>query len=99
MPNDFVNVNPTGPKPQPQLLLNFRNAVAQVLMQGPVLLGEMNHMFDGARDPIDWGTLENNFGLPAGTGQTVFNLVNGTMGAVQGTMQNAQAVALVNQVG
>lgn len=52
-------------------------------------------MFD---DP-DFTMFETNFGIPTGQGQTVFNLINGTILALTGAAQNANAVELVNRVG
>lgn len=52
-------------------------------------------MFD---DP-DFSMFETNFGIPTGQGQTVFNLINGTLLALNGTAQNANAIELVTRVG
>ena len=52
-------------------------------------------MFD---DP-DFTMFEANFGIPTGQGQTVFNLINGSILALTGAAQNANAVELVNRVG
>jgi hypothetical protein len=94
-----VNANKTVPQTQPQALLNFKNALAQVLMQGPILLDIANHNFDDSVNPPNFAAFEMLFGIPTGTGQAVFDMINGTMGALTGTMQNSQAVTLVSRVG
>jgi hypothetical protein len=50
-------------------------------------------------DPADFTMFETNFGIPTGQGQTVFNLVNGTILALNGTAQNGNAIELINRVG
>lgn len=52
-------------------------------------------MFDGS----DFTVFEENYGLPTGKGQTVFDLVNGTLQALSGAAQNANAEELINRVG
>lgn len=49
--------------------------------------------------PDDFTEFEELFGIPTGEGQTVFNLVNGTLLALNGTAQNANAIELINRVG
>lgn len=53
------------------------------------------HMFDNT----DFTMFEEKHGLPAGSGQLVFDMCNGTLGAMKGTMQNDQALNLMNKVG
>lgn len=52
-------------------------------------------MFSGS----DFSTFETNYGIPTGQGQTVFDLINGTVMALAGTAQNANAQELINRVG
>jgi hypothetical protein len=56
------------------------------------------HMFT-AGSPPDFTVFETNFGIPTGQGNAVFDLVNGTLLALNGTAQNANALDLVNRVG
>ncbi len=55
------------------------------------------HMFSG--DPPVFTVFESNFGVPPDSGQTVFNLVNGTLLALRGEAQNSNAIDLINRVG
>ncbi len=81
-------------------IIAFRNAVATVLSLGPPMLLIMNHNFDDANpQAIVWTDLETLFGVPSGKGQTIFDMVNGIMGALTGTMQNDQAVQMESRVG
>lgn len=52
-------------------------------------------MFNGS----DFTMFEENYGIPTGSGQTVFDLVNGTLSALSGTDQNANAEEFINRVG
>lgn len=52
-------------------------------------------MFEGS----DFTVFETKFGIPTGQGQTAFDLVNGTLQAMTGQAQNANAVELMNRVG
>lgn len=55
----------------------------------------MFHNFDGA----DVTQLETLFGLPTGSGQTVLDLVNGSVGAMEGDFQNNNCKQLTEKVG
>lgn len=52
-------------------------------------------MFDGA----DFGVFETLYGIPTGSGQTVFDRVNGTLLALKGEATNANAIELMSAVG
>lgn len=55
----------------------------------------MNHNHDGSV----FTDLEALFGLPAGKGQTVFDLVNGAVGSMEGAFQVADAKNITERVG
>jgi hypothetical protein len=59
------------------------------------VLNKMGHNSDGTV----FTSLETLYGLPAGKGQTVFDLVNGTIGAMNGTFQNNNSTTLIERVG
>ena len=90
---DFIPITQTAPQGS-QLktaILSLRQAYSQL----QAVLGIMTHQNDGTT----FTGIESAFGLPAGKGQTVFNLVNGTVGAMQGTFQNNNAQTITEQVG
>jgi hypothetical protein len=98
---DYIKVDPSQTAAtKARMLIDFKDAVARVLMLGPPLLLIMNENFDDSNPGnIIWTDLEALFGLPAGGGHTVFDMINGSMGAAQGTMQNSQMVNLISRVG
>lgn len=55
----------------------------------------MNHNNDGTT----FTAIETLFGLPTGKGQAVFNMVNGSVGSMEGTFQVADAKNITEQVG
>lgn len=59
------------------------------------VLAIMGHNNDGTV----FTDIDTLFGLPAGKGQTVFNLVNGSIGSMQGNFQVADAKTITEQVG
>lgn len=59
---------------------------------------KMNHCFD-AGPPADFTKLETLWGVPAGSGQTVFNLTNGSRGVMNGEFQNNNVIELTERVG
>lgn len=46
-----------------------------------------------------WTDVEALFGLPAGKGDDVYDLVNGTVGAMEGTFQNSNGKAIGELIG
>lgn len=47
----------------------------------------------------DYTLFETLYGLPTGAGQPYLNFVNGTISALKGTAQNANAIEIMNRVG
>ncbi len=99
MPNttqgNFVPVNPAA-SPQAAMLTRYISAMQTVLQIQPILLGVLNDMLAGGSN---FTAIETMFGLPTGSGQTVFNMVNGSSGAMNGTMTNSQCVNVAEQMG
>jgi hypothetical protein len=70
---------------------------------------KMNNNFDdsGGGGTINWSTLQTLWGIPTNgndigvnaNGARVFNYINGTIGAIEGTMQNADGKSLPENVG
>jgi hypothetical protein len=50
-------------------------------------------------DGTVWTDIESLFGVPAGKGDDVFDLVNGTVGAMEGTFQNSNGKSLGELIG
>lgn len=93
---DFILVDKTqSAAVEAPLLLNYISTLRQAYELGVKTKAIMDHMQDGTT----WTTLESKFGLTAGTGQTVYNYVNGSTGAMQNTFQNADCKNLSERVG
>ena len=61
---------------------------------GKKVRATMTHMHDG----VDFTGIETLFGLPVGTGQAVFDLVNGSIGSMEGQFQVDDAVELTERI-
>lgn len=93
---DYIKVSKaSGDATQAQALTAYVTTVAAALQQGQKIVGMMNHMHNG----VDFTLIETVYGLPTGKGQAVFNFVNGSIGAMLGTMTNADAKTMTDSVG
>lgn len=96
MARDYISISRSvNPATHSQLLLSFVSNVRGAYDAGTKILAIMNHMHDGA----NFTDIETIFGVPAGKGQTVFDLVNGTVGSMNGQFQVADAKTLTEIVG
>lgn len=96
MARDFIKVDTTqAAATQAQLLKSYISSLRQAFDFGTRVLAIMGHNNDGTV----FTDIETIFGLPAGKGQTVFNLVNGSIGAMSGNFQVADAKTITEQVG
>lgn len=68
--------------------------VRQTYQKAVALKARLDHHHDGN----DFTSVEAICGIPAGTGQTVFDLVNGTRGSMDGSFQTANAIELMNRL-
>ena len=93
MARDFIKIDPIAS--QANLLKNYVNVLRQAYEIGGRVRAIMTHNNDGTV----FTDIETLFGLPAGKGQTVFNLVNGSIGSMEGTFQVSDAKTLTEQVG
>lgn len=78
-----------------QKMLNYRNVLRDAYEQGKEILAVMNHNHNGS----DFAALETLYGIPTGQGQTVFDMVNGSVGSMEGNFQTADAKNLTERVG
>lgn len=96
MARDFIKVDrTTTTATQAGSLLSFKDTLRSALEQGDKILAVMGHNNDGTV----FTDIETLFGLPTGKGQTVFNFVNGSVGAMKGTFQNADSKNLTETIG
>lgn len=93
---DFIQVAKTqSSATQAPLLLNYIAALRLAYELGVRTKAIMDHNQNG----VSWTALETIFGVPTGKGQTVYNFVNGSVGAMVGTFQNADSKNLPETVG
>lgn len=96
MARDFIKVDKTqSAATQAQALLNYAAALRSAYDQGVKILAVMGHNNDGTT----FTDIETLYGLPVGKGQTVFNLINGSVGSMLGTFQVADAKTITESIG
>lgn len=62
------------------------------------LLLNIRQKMTHANNGVSFVEIETLYGLPSGKGQTMFDFVNGSIGAIEGTMQNNNIKSLTEQV-
>lgn len=93
---DFIKIDITQTAAtQAGLLKNYITQLRSAYELGQRCLAIMGHNNDGTT----FTSIETLFGLPTGKGQAVFNMVNGSLGSMQGTFQVADAKNITEQVG
>lgn len=80
---------------QAALLKQFVAQERAVYELGVRIRAQMSNMNNGSQ----WGTIETQYGLPTGKGATVYDLVNGTIGAMEGTFTNNNGKTLGELIG
>jgi len=90
-------------------LLAYKNALRSAYELGVRIRAKMRHNFDdsGGAGTINWAALQTLWGIPAGgtnvgataTGAVVFTMIDGSVGAMEGTFQTAAAKDLTERVG
>lgn len=96
MARDFIKIDTTtSTATQAASLRAFKDTLRSAYEQGKRILAVMGHNNDGTV----FTDVESLFGLPANKGQTVFNLVNGSIGSMEGTFQVADVKTLTETLG
>ena len=96
MTRDYIQINATTTTAtQAQLLKSYISTLRQAYELGTRVKSIMEHNHDGTVF-ID---LEVLFGIPEGDGQTVFDLVNGSIGSMEGLFQTKDAQDITERVG
>lgn len=96
MARDFITINPaTTGATQSGLLRSYISALRQAYNMGAQIREIMTHNNDGT----DFSDVETLFGIEAGEGQTVFDLVNGSVGAMVGDFMNQDCKTITEKVG
>jgi hypothetical protein len=93
MARDFIPISITSA--QGPLLKSAVIAMRTALSQLAQCRAIATHNNDGTI----FTDIETYFGLPSGTGQTVFNLLNGAYGSTQGTFQVSDFQTMCDKLG
>ena len=96
MARDFIKVDTaTSTATHSRELLRYKDLLRQAYDQGKKVLGIMSHNQDGA----NFADIEALFGLPPTKGQTVFDMVNGSVGSMEGVFMIDDVKKLIERVG
>jgi hypothetical protein len=96
MARDFIKIDRTTvTATHASLLLDYVRQLRTAYDLGVRVKAVMDHNQDGT----SFTDIEVLFGLPTGQGQAVYDLVNGSVGAMDGTFQAADAKNLTERVG
>ena len=96
MANDFITIVVTqNNQAQASQLKGFTMQASQVYATAVQIRNKMTHMYSGT----DFTRLETEFGLPSNQGQAMFDLMNGIVGVMDGTMQNNNFKTITEKVG
>jgi hypothetical protein len=96
MAGDYIKIDRiTSTATHSTLMLQFVAQLRSAYETGQRVKAIMNHNHDGN----DFAALEALFGIPSGQGQTVFDLVNGAVGSMEGSFQVDDAKELTERVG
>jgi hypothetical protein len=96
MARDFIKIDTsTTTATQAGLLKSYISQLRQAYETGARVRAIMTHNNDGTV----FTDIEMLFGLPAGKGQEVFDLVNGSIGSMTGDFQTSDAKEITERVG
>lgn len=96
MARDFIKVNRNDTAAtHATKLVEYKDALRRAYALGKEVLAIMNHNNDGS----NWTDVEALFGLPTGKGQTVYDLMNGSVGSLEGAFQTADGKNLTETLG
>jgi hypothetical protein len=93
---DFIEINMgVTTATQASLLKQYITTLRQAYELGTRVKGVMEHNHDGT----NFTGIETLFGLPTGKGNIVFDLVNGSIGSMEGTFKVDDAKEITERVG
>ena len=89
---DFINVNLASP--QGRALVDYARQLRVAYDQGKRILGIMAHNNDGT----NFTAIETLYGLAPGMGTVVFDLVNGSVGSMEGLFMVDDAKEITERI-
>lgn len=72
---------------------------SQRLREAYELAVRISNVMDQMNDGTNFSDIEAHFGLPAGTGQTVYNMVRNTADSLEGDLQSNDGKQFTQRVG
>ncbi len=96
MARDFIKVDTSNAAvaTQARTLVEFARQLRAAYDQGKRIIAIMSHNNDGS----NFTDIETLYGLAAGQGQAVFDLVNGSVGSMEGTFQVDDAKEITERI-
>ena len=95
MANDSIKITVTNDTIKARELLSLVDKMRSAYEQAVKVKSIMDHLQDG----VDFTTLEAMFGLPVDEGNTVYDLVNGAVGAMTNVFQNSNCRDITEKLG
>lgn len=96
MARDFIKVDQSvSTATHANLILRYTRTLREAYELGKQVKAIMDHNQDGTV----FTDIETLFGLPAGKGQIVYDLINGSVGSMEGVFQVADARNLTETLG
>jgi hypothetical protein len=93
---DFIKIDvASSAATQANTLKQWIDILRQSYEIGGRIYAKMNNMHDG----VNFTMLEQMHGIPAGEGQAVFDMVNGTLGSMEGRFMTSDAKKITETVG
>jgi len=95
MARDFISITMSTAATKAPLLQSYIASLRQAYNLGVQCAAIMTHNTDNT----NFSDVEVLFGIEAGSGQVIFDLVNGSTGAMVGTFQNSDCKTITEKVG
>jgi hypothetical protein len=96
MARDFIKVDQSvSTATHANLILRYARTLREAYELGKHTKAIMDHNQDGS----NFADIEGLFGLPAGKGQVVYDLINGSVGSLEGAFQTADGKNLTETLG
>lgn len=96
MARNYIKIDTSNPSvaTQAALLKAYVTSLRNAYNQGKQIIAQMGHM----NDSVVFTDIELIYGIPTGKGQEVFNLVNGSVGSMEGSFQVPDAKTITEQL-
>lgn len=97
MPVDYVKIHVEFPAKYSGEFLAIVNDTRSLIDRVDKLTTVLGHNFDSSA--LDFTIVEQMLGVDTGNGNLAYDYLNGMLGALNGTMQNNNAISLISRFG